>query len=317
MFDIGGPEFLVIAVIALVVIGPERLPKVMGQVGRGYRQLRNMSDELLREARTQWAEGMKEVEEVSADIQGAWNNATSDETPALPPPPAYQVPLTYEQPSTAASAGPWVLAAFHRETSNDVELLGATFPEAPTALPRRLPAVYDPMLDDAGVGGPSLMGPAPTEEELAAMAYDLPEEPDVMAAEPVQTLIEPAGVAEDAAAPPSTQTETYAYEPATVTTNGSYAPESEADLPLEPAPRVLNGASHGEAVHDGLPTQGWVADEESVEAIRERTIIELYRQGGISLDQATEFLGVGRDEFLAWVELAGNMRPRTDAAPLA
>lgn len=43
MFNIGGGEMVVIFLLALLVLGPERLPKAMGQVGRTVAQLRRMS----------------------------------------------------------------------------------------------------------------------------------------------------------------------------------------------------------------------------------------------------------------------------------
>lgn len=43
MFGINGPEFLVIALIAVLVIGPERLPKYAAQLGRLVRQARTMA----------------------------------------------------------------------------------------------------------------------------------------------------------------------------------------------------------------------------------------------------------------------------------
>lgn len=44
MFNIGGGEMLAIFVIALVVLGPERLPRAMGQLGRYVGQLRQLSN---------------------------------------------------------------------------------------------------------------------------------------------------------------------------------------------------------------------------------------------------------------------------------
>src|SRR5688572_23061685 len=124
MLGIGGAEMAMVAVVALVVIGPERLPGVMGQIGRWYRQLRTMSNELLAEARAQWDEGMKEVEGVTNTINTAWSDATTDTEPALPPPPIRQVPFPLIQAKTAADAGPFILPAWHNPPSTEVEPLG-------------------------------------------------------------------------------------------------------------------------------------------------------------------------------------------------
>jgi sec-independent protein translocase protein TatB len=252
MFGVGSMEMAVIALVALMVIGPERLPTVMGQVGRWYRQLRTMSNELLAEARQQWEEGMREIQTVTDDVNSAWNTATTAEPdPKLPPPPLRQVPPPLAQARTAAEAGPWVLPAWHNAPSPEVEPMGQAIEAsvAPTMLPRTLPRAYDPAVDDLS-GAPTLMGPAPTEEELAAMAYDLPAESPAPA--PVAT----------------------------------------------PAPMpVANGSPNGAGAYVA-------GEEESPESIRERTIVDLYLKGGITLEGATKFLGVDESEFLSWVEFA-------------
>jgi len=43
MFNIGGGEMVVIFLLALLVLGPERLPKAMGQVGKAVGQMRKLS----------------------------------------------------------------------------------------------------------------------------------------------------------------------------------------------------------------------------------------------------------------------------------
>lgn len=43
MFGIGVPEFLVIAVVALLVFGPDRLPDFARQAGRMVRQVRQLT----------------------------------------------------------------------------------------------------------------------------------------------------------------------------------------------------------------------------------------------------------------------------------
>jgi len=51
MFGIGLPELIVIFVLALLVLGPERLPEVARMVGRAYGQLRRASEDFQRTIR--------------------------------------------------------------------------------------------------------------------------------------------------------------------------------------------------------------------------------------------------------------------------
>ena len=44
MFDLSITKILVLAVIALVIFGPDQLPKMAGQLGRGLRDLRRLAD---------------------------------------------------------------------------------------------------------------------------------------------------------------------------------------------------------------------------------------------------------------------------------
>ncbi|MBM7786025.1 sec-independent translocase [Tenggerimyces flavus] len=49
MFDIGIPEFLVLAVAALFIFGPDRLPDIARQAARGIRTVRAMAQNARRE----------------------------------------------------------------------------------------------------------------------------------------------------------------------------------------------------------------------------------------------------------------------------
>ncbi len=62
MFGIGGPELIVIAVLALILVGPEQLPKVVKTVGTGLRDLRRAANLAQAELRETMDELVREVE---------------------------------------------------------------------------------------------------------------------------------------------------------------------------------------------------------------------------------------------------------------
>ncbi len=102
MFDIAPSEFLLVAFVALVVIGPKDLPKAMRVVGSWVgraravgRQFRAGFDEMVREA---------ELEEMEKKWR-AENERIMREHPAIPPPatatddvPAADAPVEMEAP---------------------------------------------------------------------------------------------------------------------------------------------------------------------------------------------------------------------------
>ena len=57
MFNLGPMEMLVIVVVALVVLGPQRLPEAMRQVGKGVGDLRRWSTQLTSEVQSAFVPG--------------------------------------------------------------------------------------------------------------------------------------------------------------------------------------------------------------------------------------------------------------------
>ena len=98
MFDIGFSEILVIFILALIVLGPEKLPRVVREVGRWVGRARAMA--------RQFQEQLED--EVDVD-----RNATIRPEPVRPVggvPPEASPPLTAvhttEQASSSATPGP-------------------------------------------------------------------------------------------------------------------------------------------------------------------------------------------------------------------
>ena len=68
MFGIGAPELLVILVVALIVLGPKRLPEVAKALGKGLAEFRRATSDLtdeLRGAQTMIEREAREAERAS------------------------------------------------------------------------------------------------------------------------------------------------------------------------------------------------------------------------------------------------------------
>lgn len=90
MFGVGPEELMLIALLGLLVLGPERLPKMMRDVGRVVGDLRRTSDEL------------------RSEFLNADKYLQAPATTAAPPPAEAPV-------AESAAAGPADESAFDRE----------------------------------------------------------------------------------------------------------------------------------------------------------------------------------------------------------
>lgn len=82
MFNIGGPEVLVILLVALIVLGPHQLPKAARQVGQVMTEIRKVSSGFQRELTS-----ALEAEEKKADppVKPQSPGGPQDVAPADPP----------------------------------------------------------------------------------------------------------------------------------------------------------------------------------------------------------------------------------------
>ena len=75
MLNIGPPELLLIFVIALVIVGPQRLPELGRTIGKGMRELRKMQDEVKDLVNTGMGDDFKqtttELKKTAADLKSA------------------------------------------------------------------------------------------------------------------------------------------------------------------------------------------------------------------------------------------------------
>lgn len=83
MFGIGMPELLLILGLALVVLGPKKLPELAKALGKGMAEFRRATDELKDEFRQM----EREVEESTAEAS-AKEDPAPDENPAEPAAPS-------------------------------------------------------------------------------------------------------------------------------------------------------------------------------------------------------------------------------------
>jgi len=75
MLNIGPPELLLIFVIALVIVGPQRLPELGRTVGKGLREFRKMQDEVKDLVNTGMGDDLKqttaELRRTASDLKSA------------------------------------------------------------------------------------------------------------------------------------------------------------------------------------------------------------------------------------------------------
>ena len=158
MFDIGWSELVVIAVVALIAIGPKELPGVLRMVGQWIGKARKMAAEF----QGQFQEAMREAEMAdlkkhAEDLKSSVSDLTSFDPMASTKKEiesAFVMPEagTAIEPSTdAAPAGPAALPEPQQQEAQDVNV---PLPEPPSPVSEKdfVPAEVPPP-KQAGGGG--------------------------------------------------------------------------------------------------------------------------------------------------------------------
>lgn len=125
MFNISGSEIIIILLLALIVLGPEKLPDAIRRFGRVYAELRDMSRGFQSEVRSAFEEPMRELKETADLTRRAVTNPLRDDAPraeqVVPKPIAGSTPppADAEAAGVAPKAAPEVDSAASTEAHGD------------------------------------------------------------------------------------------------------------------------------------------------------------------------------------------------------
>lgn len=125
MFNIGSQELLVILIIALIVVDPQRLPELSRSIGKGLREFRKVQDEV---------KGM-----VKLDLE-------PEPSPPARRPASPTAPGVHRTPKPAPEAG----AASASQAAPEPEVPA---PQVPSDPPSLAPEALDAAADDPATSG--------------------------------------------------------------------------------------------------------------------------------------------------------------------
>ncbi len=116
MFSVSPAEILTIAVVALLVFGPKRLPEIARKAGKVLRELRNVANELKSGIEDEYQETLEPFKDIRDTMKDA---IAGVERGVMGTPPAPKTPATPAAPASPSEAEPAVPAV--DETPPDPE----------------------------------------------------------------------------------------------------------------------------------------------------------------------------------------------------
>ncbi|MFZ4577354.1 MAG: twin-arginine translocase TatA/TatE family subunit [Myxococcota bacterium] len=161
MFGIGGPELIIILIIALLFVGPDKLPQVAKTLGTGLRDLRRAANLAQAELRGSLDELTKEIERpLEPTLPPRAAVPPSDVVGALAGAPADTI-----APEVSVSPADSTTEPVESETSRPVPLTSGDGVQPRTTPPRRMRTSLSG--GDADAADPRTANAAPGADDLA------------------------------------------------------------------------------------------------------------------------------------------------------
>ncbi len=104
MFNLSGSEIVVILLLALVVLGPEKLPDAIRRAGRTYSELKKMGNSFQAEMKSVLDEPMKEMRETADLLKKSVDFTDGAMSTPTTPTPTTATPTTAGPPRLATAA---------------------------------------------------------------------------------------------------------------------------------------------------------------------------------------------------------------------
>ena len=103
MFNLSGSELVFIAILGLIVLGPEKLPGAMRRAGKVYREIRNISGNVQRQVNEAMEEPIREVRKLVEEPTKEIKNTAAAAATAFAAASGSSNPTTQAVPATPAS----------------------------------------------------------------------------------------------------------------------------------------------------------------------------------------------------------------------
>ena len=170
MFNVTGGEVVIILVLALVVLGPEKLPEMLRKAGRLYGELRRMSSGFQSEFEETFGGPLREFRETANQARDMIRNPLSDHSPVDQTPvdqtPADQTPA--DQDGTAAEAAEAVpVRSWPRATGSEPPFMSVISSGGDPSVDPSADSSVDPSVDPSVWAAPNATAASPTDNDDA------------------------------------------------------------------------------------------------------------------------------------------------------